>query len=180
MRIRCASFAGAAALLLATGCAYYRPYSMGGEPRVPEAIAHPRILLAQAEQARDRGDPELAYRYLALIRILHPESPESAEAFPEAIRLFKYLYNRDVKHANWDSVWVTSEPYFVFQWLGDESAGEEFPQETMDRLFVRSSYGLFRLFQSYSANRAPFRQWDIRAQDDNGTIESVTAAPRSG
>lgn len=163
---------------LSSGCAYYLPSSMGGEPRVAEAVADPKILRQQADEASKAGNPDLAYRYLALIQILHPDTPESAEAFPEAVRLFKHLYNRERKLAHYDSIWVTSEPYFVFRWLEQFSRGE-FPQEQMNLLFLRSRSSLFQSFLAYARDRAAFRRWDIRARDDNGIIESVTATPRN-
>jgi len=164
--------------MLTSGCAYYLPTSMGGEPRMAEAVADPKVLRKQADEARDAGNPDLAYRYLALIQTQHPDTPESAAAFPEAARLFKYLYNREAKLGNYDSIWTTSEPYFVFRWL-EQFATQDFPQEQMDLLFLRSRYSLFRAFQTYSANRAVFLRWEIQAPEDNGIIESVTARPRN-
>lgn len=164
--------------LLSSGCAYYRPTSMGGEPRVAEAVSDPKVLRKLADEARDAGNPDLAYRYLALIQVTHPDSPESAEAFPEAARLFKHLYNREMMLSHFDSIWVTSEPYFVFRWLEQFSA-QGFPQEQMNLLFLRSRSSLFQQFLGYAGQRAAFRRWIIRAQDDNGIIESVIATPRN-
>jgi hypothetical protein len=137
------------------------------------------LLREQADAALAENDSELAYRYLALIETLHPESPESRELFPAAAKLFKrgYFGNRISKP---DSVWTTSEPAFMFRWLSvffrDAAA---FPQPQVDALFVGMPVTLYDEFVVYAKARPKhFAHWEMRVTDDNGRIESVSGTKR--
>jgi hypothetical protein len=136
-----------------------------------ELLGQPASLLAQGRAALEQKQPELAYRYLALLQTLHPGSPESQEAFPLAASLFKGAY-RLHRYSDPDSVWLTSEPVFMFQWLARFFEGE-FPQEQMEALFTGMNYGLVRDFSAFAASRPKLAQWELQVEKDNGIVESI-------
>lgn len=157
------------ALLLALlGCAASTPCT--------EVLRDPDQLLEAANAAIAERDLALAYRYVALIHILHPESAQSRDAFPLAARLFRKNYMRH--RTELDSIWVTSEPRFMISWLaGFVRDGETFPKEPMDALFVGSNYGLFREYLAYAQNHPRLSQWVVTAADDNGIVQEIQAVP---
>ena len=146
---------------------------------IAEVLGSPALLREQADAALADDDSELAYRYLALIEALHPESAESRELFPAAAKLFKRAYfgNR-ISQPN--SVWLTSEPAFMFHWLSFFFRDEEaFPQPQVDTLFVGMPVTLYDEFNIYAKNRPKyFSRWEMRVTDDNGRIESVSGTER--
>jgi len=142
-----------------------RPFAqvMGDPERLEE--------LADSEAAQEHW--ELAYRYLALIHILHPESAQNREVFPRAAFLFRKSWAPH--RTEFDSIWTTSEPLFMFAWLaGFFPDAQEFPQQQMDALFLNMSFGLFRDFLAYAKIRPYIAQWQITAEKDNGILLSVT------
>jgi hypothetical protein len=80
-----------------------------------EALRHPDKLQALAEAESREQNWELAYRYLALIHILHPGTEQDRELFPAAATLFRRSWAPH--RAELDSIWTTSEPLFVYAWL---------------------------------------------------------------
>jgi len=168
----------AVSVLLALGCAS----QSGGTGSCPkssqEVLGSPALLREQADAALASDDSELAYRYLALIETLHPESAESRELLPAAAKLFKraYLRNRIAKP---DSVWTRSEPAFMFHWLsGFFRDPEKFPQAQVDDLFLGMPVTLYDEFRDYAKSRPKyFGRWEMRVTDDNGRIQSVIATP---
>jgi len=156
------------------GCA-----TPSGKPTGSEAagcaavLAEPALLREQAEVELEAKNYELAYRYLALIETLHPESRESAEVFPVAAALFQKAYFAH-RYTQPDSVWLTSEPGFMFQWLA-RFFGNESPQPQAEALFVGMPYGIFRAFTEHAARRPDLSGWILRAEKDNGIIRAITA-----
>jgi hypothetical protein len=123
---------------------------------------------ALAEAASAEQNWELAYRYLALIHILHPAAKRTASCFPAAATLFRRSWAPH--RAELDSIWTTSEPLFVYAWLaGFFSNDAEFPQQQMDALFVGTSYSLFRNFVATRRTDRSSREWVISAEDENGS-----------
>jgi hypothetical protein len=147
-------------------------------PSVEQVLASPALLREQADAALAKDSPELAYRYLALIEELHPESPQSRELFPAAAKLFKRNYFRN-RVGKPDSVWTTAEPAFMFHWLSEFFRdAKEFPQEQVDLLFLGMPVTLHDEFLVYAKARPRyFSRWKTRVTDDNGRIESVIASP---
>src|SRR5689334_19692113 len=72
----------------ALGCA-----TLSGAPAASapctEVLGNPDQLQALAEAASRDQKWELAYRYLALIHILHPDSEKNRELFPAAATLYR-------------------------------------------------------------------------------------------
>lgn len=142
----------------------------------PELARPPAVLRARADAALEAGDADLAYRYLALIHALHPGSPEDAAAFPIAVRLFKRAYDRH-RITDPGSIWVGSEPAFVFQWVGSYFGPAAFPQAEVNALLLGMPHGFFRDFEAFAARQPAMRAWTIEVEDDNGIIRSVAARP---
>jgi hypothetical protein len=167
-----------AALFVATGglgCAALSGSSATSAP-CADALRDPDELQALAEAAGRDQNWELAYRYLALIHILHPGSEQDRASFPAAATLFRRSWAPH--RAELDSIWTTSEPLFVYAWLaGFFRDGGEFPQEQMDVLFVGTSYSLFRNFARYAQDRPQISRWRISAEDENGIVTKVTGSP---
>ena len=140
-----------------------------------DALRDPDQLQALAEAASAEQNWELAYRYLALIHILHPDSDQNRELFPAAATLFRRSWAPH--RAELDSIWTTSEPPFMYAWLaGFFRDGGDFPQAQMDGLFVGTSYSLFRNFVSYAKDRPQISKWVISAEDENGITTKVTGS----
>lgn len=131
-------------------------------------------LLGQAREAIERKEFDAAYRDLAEIRKRYPESAESREAFPLAAGIFKWSYLRQ-RHTQPDSPFVRSEPGFMLDWFAAFLAGPEFPQAEAEALFVGMPYGYFREYLAFAESRPELSRWAIKAQDDNGIIEAITA-----
>jgi hypothetical protein len=138
----------------------------------------PGRLLEQARSAVEQKDLESAYRDLASIRKRYPDSAESREAFPLAAAIFQNGYFRD-RYQQPDSHWVTTEPGFLLDWFASLLSGPEFPQAEAEALFVGMPYGYFRELLALAQARPELSRWGIRAQDDNGIIESIAAASPS-
>ena len=157
----------------------------GIEPTCAEAKQSAAELLELATNELRSSKLELGYRHLALIHILYPESEQDPEAFTLAARVFRKNHFRNRTQAG--SVWVTTEPQFMFGWLASffpaPSSKEtgDFPQHQVNAMFLGMHYGMFRDFVAYAAAHAPDRpelsRWAIRAEDDNGIVYSVTAVP---
>jgi hypothetical protein len=141
-----------------------------------DTMRDPDQLQALAEAASAEQNWELAYRYVALVHVLHPGSEKDRELFPAAATLFRRSWAPH--RAELDSIWTTSEPQFVYAWLASFFAnGGEFPQQQMDTLFVGTSYSLFRNFVNYAKERPHISRWAISAEDENGITTRVTGTP---
>lgn len=164
-------------LLVALGCASAASAPPGTQPGSDAVLASPTLLRERYQAAFERRDVSLAYAYLSLVHMLHPESPEDRVLFPMAAKLFKenFYLNRG-KHPG--SVWALSEPVFMIQWILEiEEHSETFPQEEFVYLFRAMPLDFYELFESYAKPRGVFRRWDIQVTNDNGRIESIRATP---
>jgi hypothetical protein len=181
MRSRHRSRFLSALLVAALGCASGGPQTGGCPASAGQVLADPALLREHADAALREDDPELAYRYLALLQTLHPDSAESRELYPAAAKLFKQAYFRN-RISKPSSVWLTSEPAFMFQWLASFFRGaQEFPQEQVDLLFVGMPLPVFQEFESFARSRpAVFDRWQLRAAEDDGKIEAVTGTRVEG
>lgn len=137
------------------------------------------LLLEQAryELETTKNLPK-AYRYLADLHALHSESPEDAEAFSMAASLFQRLYFQN-RHSHPDSIWMTSEPIFMFQWLASFCDDDSFSQSHLDSLFRGMPYDFSRDFTAFTLRSHKLSRWTLRVQEDNGIIESVDAIPKN-
>lgn len=144
-----------------------------------EVLGDPALLVDQADAALAREDWPLAYRYLALIHTLHPESEENDAMYPVAARLFRRNWFRS-RYTAPQSVWHTSEPVFMFQWLAEyfpEQADGSFPQKRAEQLLVGMPYRFAGYWDDYARSRPKLARWKITASEDNGIIDALTAAP---
>ncbi len=163
-----------AALLSAfalSGCAMLS----GGQEYRPcgEVLGDAEQLEALADAAIAQENFELAYRYVSLIHLLHPESPQNRELFPMAAALYRKSWAPH--RTELDSVWTTSEPIFMFGWLaGIFQNANEFPQQEMEALFLHMNAGFFRDFLAYAKDRPHVARWAISAEKDDGIVLSVT------
>lgn len=135
-------------------------------------LDRPDLLLARARADLAERQIERAYRVLGLVRTLHPASPESSEAFWLASAIFQRQYARN-RIVSPDSPWNTTEPEFIFEWLGTFFA-EESPAERAAAVFRGMPLSLFQRFQAHARSRPRFAAWEIAVEEDNGTIETVT------
>ena len=171
-----ARFTAVCLALGALGCAAISGAPAASAP-CTEVLRDPDQLLELANAATAAGDVELAYRYVALIHILHPDSEKNREVFPLAARLYRRSWAPH--RTELDSIWTTSEPRFMIAWLaGFFQDGKEFPQEQMDVLFLGMSYDLFRDFLAYAKDRPLVSQWVITAEKDNGIVEKISGSRR--
>lgn len=152
------------ACLLIAGCAGFGP------------DAGARRLLSQARASAEQRDLDAAYRKLVELHREHAGSPHDAQAFSLAAAIFKHQYTLN-RFRTPESPWLTTEPGFMLEWFGSLLSGSTFPQQQADALFVGMHYGYFREFLAYAKTREPALRWSLRAQDDNGIIESVEAGP---
>jgi hypothetical protein len=132
-------------------------------------------LLAEGRTALEENDHETAWRRFAELRTRHPDTPECREAFPLAAAIFKFRYLRD-RHARPDSPFVTTEPRFMLDWLAAYLEGPEFPRAEAEALFLGMPYGFFRDYLALAEGRPQLARWALRAEDDNGIIESIAAS----
>jgi hypothetical protein len=90
-----------------------------------------------------------------------------------AATLFQKAYFKH-RYTQPNSVWLTSEPVFMFQWLA-RFYGETSPQPQAMQLFVGMPYGIFREFTDYAAKHPELSGWALKAEKDNGIIGAITA-----
>jgi len=148
---------------------------------LPEACADvlgdPAQLIALSEAAwRDRN-PELGYRYAALVRQLHPESPEVAQAFELTAPALPHLYTG--ARSDPRSKWLTSEPVFMFEWLADiyAAAGDVFPETETNLLLAGAPKSLRLLFEDHARRQPLLARHRLRFKMENGFVEYVALAP---
>jgi len=154
------------------GCASFSHAPASSAP-CAEALADPTQLKSLGDAALAEQNWELAYRYFALIHILHPGSEQDRELFPVAAHL--YQKNWRPHRTELDSIWTTSEPIFLFAWLAEfYQDGQQFPQEQMDALFLHMNGGLLRDFLAYAKNRPQISPWQITAEKENGIVLKIT------
>lgn len=166
-------------VLAALGCA-----TASGTPRAgsdgagldcaAEVLASPALLREGYTRALDEQELELAYRYLALIHILHPTSAEDLEVFTHAAKLFKQLHTQK-RVRDPLSIWTMSEPIFMIEWLLTIFEREEgFPEQEIVYLFRGMPLSYYQQFETYAKQAGVFSKWDIQVKDDNGRVASIT------
>jgi hypothetical protein len=154
--------------------------TLSGSPRASSACADALGDVDQLKQLADAAiteeNWELAYRYVALMHILHPESERDRDSFALAARLYRLSWAPH--RTELDSIWVTSEPRFLIAWLAGFFQPEQpFPQEQMNALFLGMNYGLLREFLAYGQTHPRISRWVITAEKDNGIVEKITGVP---
>lgn len=147
---------------LAMGCAHL---TLGG----------PATLLDDAKAAMAKNDPVTAYGLLKRIATEYPDRPESREAFPLAADCLKALYYAH-RVPDPESVWVTSEPEFMFHWLARYFNGA-FPEQEANALFAGLSYEVFARFLHFAKSDPKLSRWKLTAEDDNGIVYAVSGTP---
>jgi hypothetical protein len=144
---------------LAAGCAHFGAGSSEG-------------ILHEARSAYEARDFETAYWRAKQLETEHPDSPDSYQAFVIACGSLKLLHHRH-RYAQPDSVWVTSEPEYLFGWLA-KYLDSEAASEAANVLFVGLPFQVFRDFQAYARSHPELAPIVLRAEDDNGIIQNVT------
>jgi hypothetical protein len=147
---------------------------------VDEILGDPRLLREKADQELREDDWPLAYRYLELLLVLHPDSPDTRELYPAAAKLFKRGYFRHRIGAP-ESSWLHFDHVLMFYWLSRFfESPDVFPQEQVDLLLLGMPYDFFQEFAGYAAARPRlFERWTFSATEDNGRIDAVTGSPRA-
>lgn len=133
----------------------------------------PSVLLEEARAAFEQRNFETAYLRSKKIGLDYPESTEADEAFSMAAQSLKFLYYRD-RYDLPGAPWVTSEPVFMFGWLA-RYFEEGDPTDAANAFFIGFPFNVFQEFQQFEKKRPGLSGWVVRAKDDNGMIESVTA-----
>jgi hypothetical protein len=133
----------------------------------------PARLLAQGKTLLDEKRWEESYGAFREIRSEYPHSPEAADAFPFAARVFRLLYSRN--RYTPDSRWTTTEPRFMFEWLETFFGGDEFPQVMVETLVQGMPYAFYEDFQSFAATRPQIARWTLTVTKDNGLIDTIEA-----
>lgn len=154
-------------LVLATGLGGCALLDFGGERRRQE-------LLADGMGSLERGDCETAYERFKELRTGHPGSEEARKAFPAAANCLKRLYYLH-RYRDPDSPFLHAEQRFVFEWLADfYGDDEDLATRRTKNVFLSAPYGLYRSFEEYAEGHPTFSHWDIRVEEDNGIVETVT------
>lgn len=141
-----------------------------------DVLGDPALLIELSEAAwRDRN-PELGYRYAALVRQLHPQSAEAAKAFELTAPALHHLYAAAGSDAR--SKWRTSEPVFMMEWLADlyAAAGEEFPADEANLLLVGAPKPMRVQFEQYAGDHPLLSRHRLRFKMENGLVEYVELA----
>jgi hypothetical protein len=139
-----------------------------------EVMAEPRLLREFGEAALLANDFELAYGYLSLIHLLHPQSDEDRAAFPWAAAAFRGAYEKH-RFRNRDSVWVTSEPIFVFTWL-ETFFAEGYPAKQVDSALRGAPHDLTVRFVEFAKSRRALAGWSFETEADNGRTTSISGS----
>lgn len=141
-----------------------------------DLMSDPALLLENARAAIAKNEVAVAYQLLAAIHALHPDSPEDIEAYPIAASLFVRLYMKK-RFSDPGSVWVRSEPTFMFAWLA-ALFGEEFPRKQVDDLIKGVPYALASDFLAFAKSDPRTRDWEITIREDDGIVDAITARRR--
>ncbi len=181
--IGCAALSGESACPEVAGETLVAVPPEGVKPTCSEARLDAQALYERAVAELKQNQPERGYRSLALIHIQYPQSEPDREVFVLAARVFQRSYFRH--RAEPGSVWVGSEPQFMFGWLAQFfREGDEFPQRQVDALFLGMHYGMFRDFLAWAKENAAqppgLSRWVLSAGKDDGIVYSVTAVRSDG
>jgi hypothetical protein len=165
-------------LLAALGCASSLAPRGDCPSSIEETLDDPKLLRAAADQALKQDDPELAFRYLALLETLHPGSPDSRELYPAAAKLYQRAYYRN-RIPNPKASWMHYDHAVMYFWLSQFfESPDRFPQEQVDLLLVGMPYNVFEEFTAYAEVRPRlFQFWGFEATADDGKVETVKGIP---
>ncbi len=165
-------------LLAALGCVSFSGDRNSCPKSIEEVLGDPKLLREEADGALADRDPELAFRYLALLETLHPDSPDSQELFTAAVKLYKQGYRRNRIGAP-DSAWMNYEHTLMYLWLSRFfTSPDAFPQEQVNLLFLGMPLNFFDEFAAYAQARPRlFQFWKFEATADDGKVETVTGVP---
>jgi hypothetical protein len=142
-----------------------------------ELLSSPRWLYEAAlQQDATVEGVERAYRYLALIRQLHPESPEAREAFVPAARFHRFLY-RAHRVRDLHSSWIVTEPIFMIHWVSSFFEPGVFPEEELDVLMWKMPMSFYRQLEGYAKTHPEMRKWRLEVEEDNGVVEKIVGVP---
>jgi hypothetical protein len=144
-----------------------------------QVLKSPRRLLERTEDALRSGNPRLAYRYAALLRLLHPDSKQTAQAFDFACRAFKPIWRRE-RLADPTSNWALWEPQFMFTWLASFFTEDEFPKQQVNSLLLRMPDMFFSEYEAFVAReglytKPPITQWKLEMEHDDGLVTAIRA-----
>jgi hypothetical protein len=138
----------------------------------PAVLGSPARLRELGERQLAARDLPRSYCYFALLRTLHPERAETAEAFETAAVIAKTLFLR-VRYAEPQSMWLTSEPEFLFAWFEDLCASGAFPQQAAEALLRGLPRPLADRLNAHLAASPARVGWRVEVRDDNGLIDQV-------
>jgi len=142
-----------------------------------ELLSNPRWLYEAAlQQDASLEGVERAYRYLALIRQLHPASPEAREAFIPAARFHRLLF-RAYRVRDLHASWIVTEPIFMIHWLGDFFEPGVFPDEPINVLAWKLPMSFYDTLADYAKGHPEMRKWELVVEEDNGLVEKITGVP---
>jgi len=142
-----------------------------------ELLDSPRWLFDAALQQESTVEGlERAYRYFALVRQLHPESPEARDAFLYAARIHRFLF-RAHRVRDPHSPWVVSEPTFMIHWLADFFEPGRFPDTEVNVFAWKLPMSTYRKLEDYAKTHPEMRKWRLEVEEDNGRVEVVRGFP---
>lgn len=135
-------------------------------------LSDPQLLYDAAWTEAERRRFHEAYRYYTLLQVFHPDHELTERAFPNAAKIFvrEYRANRTRRP---DSPWLTSEPYFMFQWLSQYLRGEDFPEDKAQALLLRMPWSFHKRLNEFLTARPGRSRWTVTVREDNGIIETV-------
>jgi hypothetical protein len=142
-------------------------------------VGKPARLLEEGRAAVEAGQYETAWVHLKELRTRYPGRPEAAEAFPLAATALRKLYRKNL-YVDPDSPWVTTEPGFVFDWLGSLFRDGEVAQAPLEQLMVDMPHPFFVALQTYAEGDERLGQWTFHAKFDNGMVERIRAERAQG
>lgn len=140
-------------------------------------LDNPRWLYEAALQQKSTVEGlERAYRLFALIRELHPESPEAREAFIPAARFHRFLF-RAHRVRDMHSPWVVTEGIFLIHWLGDFFEPGHFPEEEINVLAWKLPMSFYAKLEAYARTHPEMRKWRLEVEEDNGQVVEIRGHP---
>ncbi len=168
------------ALVLAGG-PHLPAHAQEGCPRCPasfdEVSRSPALLWEQIERAEEKDDVGRAFRFIQLLRTLHPNAQETHRAYEMACRMFRatYVFERIQSP---DGIWATSDVTFMYQWLSSYFVDDEFPQEKAEQLLLDTPRAFYQGYVAFAGR--PYAnphasQWDYEFESDNGRLQAITA-----
>ena len=140
-----------------------------------ELLSRPDLLLERGRAAFTAQNNELAYRYFALVHQLHPKSKEDEKAFEYAMTVYRIFYVAN-RYRHPDSIWITSEPTFLFQWFETFVSDKDFPKLQAQFLLQGGTYTFAQLFLEHAEHRPKLAAWRIEVDADDGYVTAIRAS----